>query len=159
MSETLIFIIFDDSIYGLHLYDNFSGFNINFEDFIGKIVKKSIKVRLKSQDPGDWIGHIFGTELNFDITISVETTTMSSAKSAWHVLLTWDPPIILNKSFIKNLVVQKCQFRFGERYWGDLKLLCNKSWNFDFSVLYDPLKLSILANSAKILPFSNLNFI
>ena len=50
-------------------------------------------------------------------------------------------PHHLKQEFYLESTGPKCQFRFGKRYWGDLKLLYNKSWNFDFSVLYDPLKV------------------
>ena len=53
---------------------------------------------------------------------------------------------------------QSANFGYGERYWGDLKILGSNFWNFDFSGFFYPSKLSIFTKSAKLLEFSNLIF-
>ena len=63
---------FCDSIHSLYLCDNFGVFNINIDNFIGKNSEKITKnyptiFYVKVKTPGNWISHIFGTELNFDI--------------------------------------------------------------------------------------------
>ena len=59
-------------IHCLHICDNFDTFNTNIEDFVGKNSEQITKYYpsisyFKVKTPKSWIGHTFGTDLNFDI--------------------------------------------------------------------------------------------
>ena len=65
----------------------------------------------------------------------------------------------LNRSFFLGIEwFKSVSVGFGKIHGNDLKILCRKFLNFDFSGLFDPSKLKILSKSAKILLFSNLLF-
>ena len=65
---------------------------------------------------------------------------------------------ILTSHFVGNYWSKSANFGFGERYWGDLKILRSKSWNFDFLRFYHPSKLSIFVKICQNIAIFEPNF-